>query len=162
MSRYLLRHLSNLIRDDPFLIPNSDEVIQFLQQDSSTVVRYGFSLDVEDLFYSIPHSKIFAAVKECIETKGITSFRNERGISAESFLDLLRFYLSATVVMFEGRTQIQKKGICIGSCMAPVLCDIFLSHCDREIGNEKTQRPSLPHFSVRERLPGTPYATSGR
>lgn len=124
MYRYLLRHLSNLILYDPFVIPNSDEVIQFLHQDTSTVVSYGLSLDEEDLFYSIPHCKLFPAVKECIESKGFTSFQNESGVSAESFLELLRFYLSATVVMVEGRTYIQKKRICIGSCVARVLCDI--------------------------------------
>ncbi|CAN8020541.1 unnamed protein product, partial [Ixodes persulcatus] len=82
-----------------------------------------------------PHSKLFAAVQECIEAKGTTSFQNECGISEESFLELLQFYLSATVVAFEGKTYLQKKGICIGSCVAPVLCDIFLSQCDRAIAN---------------------------
>ncbi|CAN7945243.1 unnamed protein product [Ixodes hexagonus] len=58
----------------------------------------------------------------------------------ESFLELLRFYLSATVVTFDGKTYIQKKGICIGSCVAPILCDIFLSQCDREIANRTSTK----------------------
>ncbi|CAN7938290.1 unnamed protein product [Ixodes hexagonus] len=58
----------------------------------------------------------------------------------ESFLELLRFYLSASVVTFDGKTYIQKKGICIGSCVAPILCDIFLSQCDREIANRTSTK----------------------
>ncbi|CAN7995341.1 unnamed protein product, partial [Ixodes pacificus] len=32
-----------------------------------------------------------------------------------------------------GNSYLQKRGICIGSCVAPVLCDVYLSHCDQAI-----------------------------
>ncbi|MDD9361451.1 MAG: reverse transcriptase domain-containing protein, partial [Anaplasma sp.] len=134
MSRFLQRHLSNLQLNDPFLVSNSEELVQYLQQNNTTV-QYGFSLDVEDLFYSIPHIKLFTAVKESIEDNGTIPFQNECGIQVDSFLELLKFYLSATVVTFNDTSYIQKKGICIGSCVAPVLCDIFLAKCDRAIAN---------------------------
>lgn len=123
MSGFLLRHLFNLKLGDPFFISNSEEVTQYLLQNTSKV-GFWFSFDVEDLFYSIPHTKLFAAVNECIEANEITSFQNECGIQMESFLELLQFYLSATAVKYKDPYYLQKKGILFGSCVAPILCDI--------------------------------------
>lgn len=134
VSQFLLRHLSTLRLNDPFLLSNSDDLVLYLQQNKAAV-RYGFSLDVEDLFYSIPHTQLFSAVRESIEENGSITFQNQCGIHVDSFLELLKFYLSATAVSFNDTSYIQKKGICIGSCVAPVLCDIFLAKCDRDIAN---------------------------
>ncbi|CAN7980436.1 unnamed protein product [Ixodes pacificus] len=134
VSRFLLRQLSTLQLDDPFLVPNSDALIQYLKTNASTV-RYGLSLDDEDLFYSIPHAELFEAVNDSVEANGAIAFQNNCGLPVESFLELLRFYLSCTVVTFNGKNYVQRKGICIGSCVAPVLCDIFLSKCDRVIAD---------------------------
>lgn len=49
--------------------------------------------------------------------------------------------MCSTFVTFSGETYIQKKGICIGSCVAPILCDIFLSKCDRGIFQGLTSYP---------------------
>lgn len=107
MSRFLLDHLKNLEINDPFLIPNSQTLIEHLKQDGTTV-RYGFSLDVEDLFYSVPHKEMFAATSACIENHGTVSFQNQCGISVESFMELLKFYLTSTVVTFNN-TYISRK-----------------------------------------------------
>lgn len=45
----------------------------------------------------------------------------------------LRFYLRSTFVEQEGRLYIQSEGICIGSCLAPVLSDLLLAHLDRQL-----------------------------
>lgn len=49
----------------------------------------------------------------------------------QGFLDLLPMYLQSTYVSWNGRTFIQKEGVCIGSCVAPLLSDIFLGRVDR-------------------------------
>ena len=41
---------------------------------------------------------------------------------------------------------LQKKGICIGSCVAPLLCDIFLSEVDQNIDNCLMGTPVLKVF----------------
>lgn len=48
-------------------------------------------------------------------------------------MTLLEFYLCSALVSYDGRVYIQRKGICIGSCVAPVLCNIFLSAIDRDL-----------------------------
>lgn len=53
------------------------------------------------------------------------------GISVESFLELLRFYLESTIVGWCNHVYVQRSGICIGSKVAPLVSDIFLAHVDR-------------------------------
>lgn len=60
-------------------------------------------------------------------------FQNECGVDEGGFLELLRFYLSSTYVVFEGVKLLQKDGVCIGTSVAPVLSDLFLAKCDRDI-----------------------------
>lgn len=61
-------------------------------------------------------------------------FQNQRGLPVEFyFIELLRLNLAFTMVKFKGNAYVQKTRICIGSCVAPVLYDIFLFRCDRDI-----------------------------
>ncbi|CAN7982278.1 unnamed protein product [Ixodes pacificus] len=99
-------------------------------------VNSGLSLDVADLFYSVPHKGMFEAVGACIEVNGNVAFQNQCELPLESFLELPKFYLTSTVVMFNNHSYIQKQGICIGSCVTPVQCNIFLSQCERDISQK--------------------------
>lgn len=96
----------------------------------------GFSIDAEDLFYSIPHSTPFVSVRECMKRNGEIGFQNASSVCIGGFLELLKFYLESTFILFNGKLYVQKKGICIGSSVAPVLCDIFLAKCDRAISEK--------------------------
>lgn len=128
VSRFLQKQLKLLKIDDPYGIKNSSDV-SFLE-DNQSVADF-FSVDVEDLYYSIPHDELFRSVMTCIEESGEVDFRNGTGLSSESFLSLLEFYLSATFIGFENKLYIQRNGVCIGSCVAPALCNTFLSFVDR-------------------------------
>lgn len=132
VAAYLQKHLSSLSLSDPFLVRNSEAVVRSLRFE-----KYGhheiFSVDVQDLFYSIPHPPLLAAVQSCIESNGELAFRNATGISIEDFLELLIYYLKSTYIGWKDDLYLQKSGVCIGSCVAPVLSDIFLSGVDRSI-----------------------------
>ncbi|XP_077541148.1 uncharacterized protein LOC144153370 [Haemaphysalis longicornis] len=144
LSRFLQKHLQMLRVDDPFVVKNSSEVIAYLDNNSS--VGSVFSVDIEDLFFSIPHDELLLCVQDCIDVNGATKFQNMTGISVEAFLSLLEFYLSATVVKFSGDLYTQKKGICIGSCVAPILSTIFLSSFDRRLQEEVSKDAVLRIF----------------
>lgn len=47
------------------------------------------------------------------------------------FLELMSYYLQSTFVEYEGSLYVQQKGVCIGSCLAPILSDLVLARCDR-------------------------------
>lgn len=55
-SRFLLKALNSLKVADPFHTKKSDDVVEFLKENQS--IGYMFSVDVEDLFYSIPHAEL--------------------------------------------------------------------------------------------------------
>ncbi|XP_072142758.1 uncharacterized protein [Dermacentor andersoni] len=94
-----------------------------------------FSIDIEDLFYSVPHQGLLAAVRDKIHSNGEVRFQSAAGVSVDNFISLLEFYLNSTAILFEGKFYVQKKGVCIGSSVAPVLCDIFLSFVGTDISN---------------------------
>ncbi|CAN7950138.1 unnamed protein product, partial [Ixodes hexagonus] len=52
-------------------------------------------------------------------------------MTVEDFLDLLLFYLKSAFAEWNKGIYLQKRGICIGSCLAPILSDIFLAYYDR-------------------------------
>ncbi|KAH7946510.1 hypothetical protein HPB52_000262 [Rhipicephalus sanguineus] len=60
VSRYLQRQLTGLAPEDPYKIASSDRLVGLLQY-SIPGANYGFSIDIEELFYSIPHEDLFKA-----------------------------------------------------------------------------------------------------
>ena len=131
VSRFILKSLKSLVVTDPFLTKSSDDVVAFLRNNQA--IGPAFSVDVEDLFYSIPHSDLFRAVRMCVDENGSIPFQNAVGISVEHFLTLLETYLNSTFISFDEQLFLQKRGICIGSCIAPLLCNIFLGYIDKAL-----------------------------
>lgn len=134
VGQYLQRWLNTLVISDPFSVTSSDCVVDFLRE-KQPVANSAFSVDIEELFYSVPHAELFLAVRELIEENGAVSFQNACGVSVDSFLQLLSVYLSSTFVEFADKLFVQKNRICIGSSVAPVLCHIFLSKFDNALSS---------------------------
>lgn len=111
---------------DPYKIQNSQQLISFLQENGKDVAS-GFSIDVKDTYYSIPHASIMPILRDSIEKQGVSPFQNAAGVNVDSFLELLGCYLTATVVSHEGQAYVQRSGVCIGSRVAPHLCDVYLA-----------------------------------
>ncbi|XP_042143584.1 uncharacterized protein LOC121833932, partial [Ixodes scapularis] len=116
--------------NDPFLVRNSDDILDFLKDNSDK----GFSacsFDIKDLYYSLPHDRLLTSVEHCIDRFGTVAFQNQIGMREESFIEMLSFYLKSTFVEWNDGVYIQKQGVCIGSCLAPILSNIFLAHQDK-------------------------------
>lgn len=126
-------HLQDLSVCDPFNIPNSDELVSFLKLSNPGACQF-FSIDVEDLYYSMPFDDLLKSVRLCItnENDGI-KFRNSCGLSVSTFLEILSVYLQSTFVEWKGKFYRQKTGVCIGSKVAPVLSSIYLGGIDKKI-----------------------------
>uniref|UniRef100_L7LXN4 Tick transposon n=1 Tax=Rhipicephalus pulchellus TaxID=72859 RepID=L7LXN4_RHIPC len=65
LSGFLQSHLQGLDVHDPFVIPSSDSVVQFLRNENPVGCK-AFSIDVEDLYYAMPQDALLRSVKECI------------------------------------------------------------------------------------------------
>lgn len=62
------------------------------------------------------------------------------GVSVDRFLELLSVHLSSLFVVYDEVFFVQRKGVCIGSCVAPILSDIFLASFDRSIKDQLTNK----------------------
>lgn len=128
---FLLKHLKQFKISDPFIVRKSDEVVLFFKEKPD--LGYAFSIDVEDLFYSVPQHELLASVKECIAENNEVAFQNTAGIRTSNFITLLEAYLHSTFVSYDEKLFLLRKGICIGSCVMPILCEIFLSQVDHTL-----------------------------
>ncbi|XP_075737707.1 uncharacterized protein LOC142777277 [Rhipicephalus microplus] len=131
---FLQEKLKHITIDDPFLVKNSDAVIDIIGRTNTGL--QAMSVDIKDLYYSLPHDQLLKCVEESIDRLGSAAFQTRTGIHNSNLLELLSFYLKATFVSWEDKNYLQKSGICIGSCLAPILSDIFLAHHDRVLSNK--------------------------
>ena len=110
VSTFLQKQLEKLVVQDPFIIRNSEVIVEDLRHgkfDGCTA----FSVDVVDLYYSLPQRELMNCVKECItENNDEQELQNECGLNVERFLELLMFYLQSTFIVWEGKTMVQKAG----------------------------------------------------
>lgn len=87
---------------------------------------YALSVDIEDLFYSVPHEELFGTVREAIDSYGVVSFKNGCLVTANSFMELLTCYLASTFVSFNTKTYIQKKNLYTEKLYTEKFCVRFI------------------------------------
>ncbi|KAH9363753.1 hypothetical protein HPB48_023004 [Haemaphysalis longicornis] len=131
-STFLQKSLSSIEVDDPCLVRKPHVVDEFLLTPRPKNVR-GFSEDVMDLFYSLQQKLVCEEVSACIDRYGAVRFQNACVLSADSFMELLPYYFTATLISHQGNMFIEKEGICIGSSLALILSDMLLARYDRSL-----------------------------
>lgn len=126
--------------DSLFLICNSQEIISFINQNPHKQLTT-FSLYVKDLCFSVSTKLLISCIEECINEFGLVAFQNMNCISAGSFLDIILLYLKSIYVKWNHKILLQKNGVSIGSCIAPLLSDLYLAKLDRAL-NERLNSSS--------------------
>lgn len=69
-------------------------------------------LDIEDLFYSMPHDVLLIETRECIDRQGLVNFYNSAVVSVDGFLELRVFYLKSMYLLFEGKV-LPRRAVCV-------------------------------------------------
>ncbi|XP_040074886.2 uncharacterized protein LOC115330777 [Ixodes scapularis] len=134
LALYLQKHLAAVPLDQPFRVGSSQELLPALQLlHTSGPGTTFFSLDITDMYYSLDFNILLDAVEKAITTQGIVKFQNSSGIPLSAFLQLIRVYLRSTMVEHDGKIYLQKSGVCIGSCLAPSLSEVYLSFVDQAV-----------------------------
>lgn len=118
--------------DDHCLARKPHVVNDFLRTQRPKIVS-GFSVDVKDLYYSLPQKVVFEDVSASIDRHGAVKFQNTCAISVVSFMELFTHYLRSTLISHKGSMFIQREGICIRSSLAPILSDLHLPRFDRSL-----------------------------
>ncbi|KAM7309437.1 uncharacterized protein ISCGN_013068 [Ixodes scapularis] len=141
LALFLQKHLTAVPLDQPFRVGCSLEVLPYLRELHSAGPDVAmFSLDVTDMFYSLDVVVLMDCIEQAVTQSGVAKFQNSTGITLEAFLQLVDVYLRSTLVEHQGNIYRQKSGVCIGSCLAPVLSEFYMSSVDlaveRELGVE--------------------------
>lgn len=71
--------------------------------------------------------QVCAEVGECTDHYGCVRSQDSCGISIANALEILNLYLRSIFIKHNGQFFIQKDGVCIGSCLAPILSDVYYS-----------------------------------
>lgn len=131
VSKFLQKGLDFARLENSLSLRNSDDFIQILDAHHGRQCSL-ISMDIKDLYYSLEKQLLMSRVREALE-RNLVKFQSGTGIPVDSFLAILDLYLKATVVEFKERMWIQKKGVCIGSAVAPILAEIYLNSLDNAI-----------------------------
>ncbi|XP_040070735.1 uncharacterized protein LOC115331401 [Ixodes scapularis] len=131
VSKFLQKGLDFARLENSLSSRNSDDFVQILDAHHGRQCSL-ISMDIKDLYYSLEKQLLMSRVREALE-RNLVKFQSGTGIPADSFLAILDLYLKATVVEFKERMWIQKKGVCIGSAVAPILAEIYLNSLDNAI-----------------------------
>lgn len=86
-------------------------VFFFFRQHHTANVRM-LCLDIEDLFYSMPHDVLLIETRECIDRQGLVNFYNSAVVSVDGFLELRVFYLKSMYLLFEGKV-LPRRAVCV-------------------------------------------------
>lgn len=108
MGQFLQEKLKLFTVDDPFRIQTCGQVTEVVRPQSDTRMR-AFSIDIKDLYNSLPHIVLLKCIEENIYTFGVLTFQNTAGISSKEFLDLLSLYLTSTFVEWNEEIYTSRK-----------------------------------------------------
>lgn len=90
-------------------------------------------VNLKDIFYSPPQGELCLVVRKCIDNKGGVQFNNVAGVSVNSFLKLVSFWLGATKIQLEEALYRHKDDPCIGSCIVLIQGKLYLIKYNRNI-----------------------------
>lgn len=126
LALFLQKDLTAVPLEQPFRVSSSLEVLPTLRELHSSSPHISlFSLNVTDMYYSFDVEVFMDCVEQAVTQFRLVKFQNSTGISFDAFLQLIRLYLSSTLVEHKGKILTQKSGVCIGSCLAPVPSEIY-------------------------------------
>lgn len=120
--------LSQLLEFVPCHLKNVTQVLQDLGQLSGkkTSLNWAYeSFDVESLYTNIDNQTALAAVVDLLR-KNMASV-NFFGMSGQDIRHLLEACLNFSLFQFDGKYYTQKRGLAMGSRLAPVLAVIYMS-----------------------------------
>ena len=138
LSKYLAKSLQELLKHIPAHLKNTDEFINFISNTDSNSVQGFCSLDVCNLYGSIPLTDIDDHTPS-IFTVARRFFHQYKAdcrlhaLSDEDFEELVRLCLTSDRVLIDGKGYKQQSGLAMGNNLAPILATIYMNELDNQI-----------------------------
>ena len=151
LAKYLSKPLNTLLQHVPAHLKNTREFVDHLMTIEGETVHQFCSLDVSNLYGSIP--------LEDINTKTLGVFTVVRkffskyktdcqlwALSDEDFEALIRLCISSDTVLIGGKAYKQQSGLAMGNNLAPTLAIIYMNEIDSLIIEKTNGRVSLKRY----------------
>ena len=138
LSKYLSKSLRVLLRHVPAHLKNTDEFIDFISDIDSELVHGFCSLDVCNLYGSIPLKDIDGDTPSIftVARRFFSEYKTDcelHALSDEDFEELVRLCLKSDSVLIDNKGYKQQSGLAMGSNLAPILAIIYMNEIDNKI-----------------------------
>ena len=110
---------------------------EFAQENDTTSLRM-ISLDIQQLFTSVPVDEVLNFIERKIDTGEIATL-----IPKQNFMRLLEICVKNNVFEFDNQFYKQKEGLSMGSPISPVLANLFMEYVESELLPNVRNKPVL-------------------
>ena len=138
LSKYLAKCLNPLLRHVPAHLKNTQDFINCLDQMEGETIHSFCSLDVCNLYGSIPLKdvnaktpSVFTVAKRFFEKHKHDS--ELKAMSNSDFETLVHLCLESDSILIDGKGFKQQSGLAMGNNLAPVLAIIYMNEIDQQI-----------------------------
>lgn len=94
-----------------------------------------FCIDLKHLYNSIAKEELLQCVQESIDSYGSLSYQNDASIPEDKFMAMITLFLGSKYVECDSRFNLRKSGVCVGSCLDPIISDLLLARAGRTISS---------------------------
>jgi len=140
LSKHLTKILSEVRKKPPSFIKDSFELMKKITKLESNNNEILISFDIDNLYTNVP-------VLEAIETALDLLYKNEKNLNCpydrSQFKKLLEFSCINVPFRFYNDNYIQTDGVAMGSPIAPILADIFISKLEEKLNRFTTNKPKI-------------------
>ena len=140
LSRYLVNILSPLLNHN-HSVKNSSEFVQIINRCSVDDLDCFVSFDVVSLFTSVPLQEISALISNLLSRD--ESLVDRTKLSVGDIMEALELCFKSTVFCYNDVLYRQIFGTPMGSCISPVVADIFMEHLENRAMSAFHTPPSL-------------------
>jgi hypothetical protein len=132
LAKYLTRLLEDARSKPQSYVKDSFSFAQLIQQQKPNKNDMMISLDVESLFTNVPvYETIELAIKIIMDKK--KNDKKYTKLNAKDLRNLFQLALTNTPFRFYDQLYMQVDGVSMGSPLAPIFADIFMTHIEQQL-----------------------------
>jgi len=132
LAKYLTRLLEDARSKPQSYVKDSFSFAQLIQQQKPNKNDMMISLDVESLFTNVPvYETIELAIKIIMDKK--KNDKKYTKLNAKDLRNLFELALTNTPFRFYDQLYMQVDGVSMGSPLAPIFADIFMTHIEQQL-----------------------------
>jgi len=124
LAKHLVRILNPLQNNIEYNIKNSSDFIDRIKDLKVSRNTQLISLDVTNLFTSVPIDKALNVLRAALEVD--QSLGNRTPLTIDQIVELTSFCVNNTVFQFKTCFFKQADGMAMGSTLSPVLCNLYM------------------------------------